>query len=62
MDRMKTLRPFIEYCLHDEEFLAGGIPTKEEFYKKKLNMTEEQLSKFYDGMYILYHLSKELKK
>ena len=40
----KELIPVIEAMLKDEEFLAGGIFTKEKYYMKKYNLTIEQIS------------------
>lgn len=57
----KDLRTFIKHCLEDKEFwMAGGIPTKEQYYIKKLNMTEEQVHEFYEAMCSLQRLAKEL--
>ena len=62
MDKF-DLRPFIKYCLSDVEFwIAGGIPAKEDYYINKLNMTEEQVSKFYNAMCDLHYLAKEIAK
>lgn len=59
----KDLRPFIRHCLEDTEFwMGGGIPTKEQYYLKKLNMTEEQEHEFYTAMCSLQHLARELKE
>lgn len=53
-----TVKNFASHCLQDSEFLAGGIPTKEDFYCKKLGWDKdsEELSKFYEAMYILSSL------
>lgn len=60
---MTELRNFIEHCVRDDEFwYGGGIPTKEKYYLKKLNMTEEQEHAFYEAMCSLQQLSKELRK
>ena len=59
----KDLRTFIKHCLSDVEFWqSGGIPTKEKYYIKKLNMTEEQENTFYEAMCSLQHLAKEISK
>ena len=60
---MTNLKHFITHCINDEEFwLRGGIPTKEKYYIEKLQMTEEQISVFYEAMCSLQHLAKELNK
>lgn len=57
------MKDFILHCLSDEEFwMRGGIPTKEKEYINRLNMTEEQISKFYSAMIDLQQLAKELQK
>ena len=59
----KDLRTFVKHCMEDSEFwVSGGIPTKEEFYIKKLGLSEEQLAVFYDAMVSLQQLSKEIQK
>ena len=59
----KDLRNFIKHCMTDEEFwLAGGIPTKETYYIDKLNLTDDQLSVFYEAMVSLQQLSKEVSR
>lgn len=42
--------------------MRGGIPTKEKEYINRLNMTEEQISRFYGAMIDLQQLAKELQK
>ena len=39
-----NLMPVIKAILQDEEFLRGGIFQKEDYYKKKYNLTHEQLA------------------
>ena len=58
-----NLKPFIKHCLSDEEFWQrGGIPTKENYYINKLNMTDEQVGIFYEHMIGLLHLEREIAK
>ena len=40
----KELIPVINAMLKDDEFLAGGIFSKEKYYMEKYNLTEEQMS------------------
>lgn len=40
---MRELIPVVTEMLKDDEFLAGGIFTKEEYYKEKFNLTHEQM-------------------
>lgn len=59
----KDLRPFIKHCMEDKEFwISGGIPTKEEYYINKLDLTEEQVAVFYDAMVSLQQLAKEINR
>lgn len=59
---MKSLKAFIEHCMNDSEFWdRGGIPTKEEYYIKKLGMTEEEVHLFYEAMSQLYRLNKDIE-
>ena len=56
-----TILNFVKHCLTDNEFMdAGGIPTKEKFYLKKLGweIGSEELSRFYDAVYALRELIK----
>ena len=56
-----TILNFVKHCLTDDEFLSGGIPTKEKYYLKKLGWTEDckECSQFYNAMYILYQLNRK---
>lgn len=57
------LANFIKHAMDDSEFwLAGGIPTKEEYYINKYNMTEEQVYIFYDAMCSLQTLNREINQ
>ena len=40
---MRELIPLIKAMLEDNEFLAGGVFTKEDYYKEKYNLTDEQI-------------------
>lgn len=56
-----TIKGFIEHCINDDEFwLMGGIPSNEEFFINNLNMTDEQLHKFYEALCTLQQLSKKI--
>ena len=46
--KTNTLMPVIKAILNDEEFLCGGIFTKEKQYAKKYDLTMEEI-----GMQIL---------
>lgn len=48
----------------DSEFNCGGIPTKEDYYLKKLgwDVDSEELHKFYDAMWTIKCLNDEGRK
>lgn len=61
----KDLKAFIRHCLQDDEFLCGGIPTKESYYFKKLGWEQDsaEADTFYKAMVALYYLGRgELPK
>lgn len=47
-----TVFSFARHCMTDDEFLCGGIPTKESYYLKKLGWTEDspETNEFYTAM------------
>lgn len=59
-----TVYAFVRHCLIDPEFNAGGIPTKEKEYLKKLHWNEnsEELHEFYDAMCTLAMLNSKQKR
>ncbi len=62
-EKQFDLRPFIKNCLSDTEFWwACGIPVKEKYYIKKMNMKEEKVNGFYEAMYSLQQLAKEIER
>lgn len=40
----KSLIPVIKAILEDDEFLCGGIFTKEKYYAEKYNLTMEEIT------------------
>ena len=55
----KTLMPVIKAILHDEEFLCGGIFTKEKYYAQKYNLTMEQISNMQVCLYYALHIKNK---
>ena len=52
----KTLIPVIKAILQDDEFLCGGIFTKEKYYAQKYNLTMEQISNMQVCLYYALHI------
>ena len=55
----KTLMPVIKAILQDDEFLCGGIFTKEKYYAQKYNLTMEQISNMQVCLYYALHIKDE---
>ena len=55
----KTLIPVIKAILQDDEFLCGGIFTKEKYYAQKYNLTIEQISNMQVCLYYALHIKDE---
>ena len=56
---MKTLMPVIKAILKDDEFLCGGIFTKEKQYAKKYNLTMEEIGNIQTCLYYALHIKDE---
>lgn len=58
----KWVYEFAKHCLTDKEFNRGGIPTKELYYRKKLNWRNDclKLKLFYEAVCQLYDLQREV--
>lgn len=56
---MRELIPVISSMLKDDEFLAGGIFTKEDYYKKKYNLTDEQMVNMETCLYYALHIKND---
>ena len=56
--KKKTVYNFAKHCLNDPEWNAGGMPTKEEYYLKKLGWTTEsdELEIFYNALRKIWRL------
>ena len=52
----KTLMPVVKAILQDDEFLSGGIFTKEKYYAQKYNLTMEQISNMQVCLYYALHI------
>ena len=61
MKSNNTVWNFAKHCMVDSEFLRGGIPTKEEYYLKKLGWKagDENCNRFYEAMIALWKLNKK---
>ena len=57
--KAKTLMPVIKAILNDEEFLCGGIFTKEKQYAKKYNLTMEEIGNIQTCLYYALHIKDE---
>ena len=55
--KTNTLMPVIKAILNDEEFLCGGIFTKEKQYAKKYDLTMEEIGNI-QTCYIMHYISK----
>lgn len=53
---MKTLMPVIKAILKDDEFLCGGIFTKEKKYAKKYDLTIEEIVNIQTCLYYALHI------
>ena len=58
MDK-RNLVPIINAMLKDEEFLCGGIFTKEEYYAKKYDLTLEEISNMQVCLYYALNIKNE---
>ena len=56
---MRELVPVIQAMLKDDEFLAGGIFTKEKYYMEKYNLTYEQMYNIQTYLYYALHVRDE---
>lgn len=56
---MKELIPIIKSMLEDNEFLAGGVFTKEDYYKKKYNLTDEQIVNMQTCLYYALNIKDD---
>ena len=56
--KVKTLMPVIKAILNDEEFLCGGIFTKEKQYAKKYDLTMEEIGNIQTCLYYALHIKK----
>lgn len=54
-----NLMPVIKAILQDEEFLRGGIFQKEDYYKKKYNLTREQISNIQTCLWYALNITDE---
>lgn len=63
-DNKKWVYEFAKYCLDDEEFNRGGIPTEEKNFLNKLGwkIGDVNLALFYEAVGRLYDLQKEMDK
>lgn len=56
---MKELIPVVSAMLKDSEFLAGGIFSKEEYYKEKYNLTDEQIANMETCLYFALNIKED---
>lgn len=56
---MRELIPVISSMLKDNEFLAGGIFTKEEYYKEKYSLTHEQIVNMQTCLYYALNIKDD---
>ena len=56
---MKELIPVVSAMLKDDEFLAGGIFSKEEYYKEKYNLTDEQIVNMQTCLFYALHIKDD---
>ena len=56
---MRELIPIIKSMLEDNEFLAGGIFTKEDYYKEKYNLTYEQMYNMQTCLYYALNIKDD---
>lgn len=54
--KTNTLMPVIKAILNDEEFLCGGIFTKEKQYAKKYDLTMEEIGNIQTCLYYALHI------
>lgn len=52
----KNLTPVIRAMLEDEEFLGGGIFTKEKYYADKYGLTTEEIINMQICLYYALHI------
>lgn len=52
----KDLMPVINAILKDEEFLCGGIFTKEKYYAEKYDLTSEEIGNMQVCLYYALHI------
>lgn len=57
--KTNTLMPVIKAILNDEEFLCGGIFTKEKQYAKKYDLTMEEIGNIQTCLYYALHIKDE---
>lgn len=57
--KTNTLIPVIKAILNDEEFLCGGIFTKEKQYAKKYDLTMEEIGNIQTCLYYALHIKDE---
>ena len=57
--KTNTLIPVIKAMLKDEEFLWGGIFTKEKQYAKKYDLTMEEIGNIQTCLYYALHIKDE---
>lgn len=64
MNRDNTVYNFARHCLSDKEWNMGGIPTKENYYLKKLewNIDSDELEEFYNALRIIWKLDNKYNK
>lgn len=55
----KNLMPVINAILKDDEFLCGGIFTKEEQYAKKYNLTLEEIANMQTCLYYALNIKEK---
>lgn len=60
---MNNVYNFAKHCLGDAEWNAGGIPSKEKYYLRKLGWTEDsnELKDFYNALRIIWYLQMHSK-
>lgn len=56
---MKELSPVIKAMLKDEEFMIGGIFSKEKYYAEKYDLTEKQIANIQTCLYFALHIRDE---
>jgi len=55
----KELIPVVQAMLKDDEFLAGGIFTKEKYYMEKYNLSYEQMTNIEVCLYYALNIRDE---